>query len=89
MKPWRVCQSAQERLSPANGLALAPHVDRVFDLGLISFASDGALLRSPTIGTDELQRLGLAPEACLRASSLRADQGPFLTYHRDHILKLA
>jgi putative restriction endonuclease len=47
IKPWRACSTAGERLDGANGLALAPHVDRLFDRGLISFESDPIELHCP------------------------------------------
>jgi putative restriction endonuclease len=31
IKPWRMCNTAFERLDGANGLLLTPHVDRLFD----------------------------------------------------------
>ena len=46
IKPWRDCEGADERLDPANGLALAPHIDLLFDQGYISFDLDGCLILS-------------------------------------------
>ncbi len=40
IKPWRVCEAAAERLDGANGLLLAPHIDRLFDLGLLTFTKE-------------------------------------------------
>jgi hypothetical protein len=55
-KPWRVCATATERLDGANGLLLAPHVDRLFDRGLIAFEASGRVLVSsrldPITGTN-------------------------------------
>lgn len=45
IKPWKDCTS-YERLDGSNGLMLAPHVDRLFDRGWISFQDDGELLVS-------------------------------------------
>ena len=42
IKPWRACDTAEERLDPYNGLALAPHIDQLFDQGSITFDASGA-----------------------------------------------
>ena len=36
-KPWRDCESNDERLDGENGLLLTPTVDHLFDRGFISF----------------------------------------------------
>lgn len=41
IKPWRACETAEERLDPQNGLALAPHIDQLFDQGYITFDLNG------------------------------------------------
>ncbi|WP_223523967.1 HNH endonuclease [Pseudomonas sp. A-B-26] len=43
IKPWKDSDN-QERLDGHNGLMLAPHVDRLFDRGWISFRDGGELL---------------------------------------------
>ena len=43
IKPWRACETAEERLDPQNGLALAPHIDQLFDQGYITFDLSGSL----------------------------------------------
>ena len=42
----RACDTAEERLDPYNGLALAPHIDQLFDQGYITFDASGALVLS-------------------------------------------
>jgi hypothetical protein len=59
IKPWRLCGSAQERLDGANGLLLAPHVDLLFDRGLISFEDDGSVVLSSRLSLTDFQLLGL------------------------------
>ena len=46
IKPWRACYTPEERLDPYNGLALAPHIDQLFDQGYITFDASGTLLLS-------------------------------------------
>ncbi len=87
IKPWRACATAVERLDGANGLALAPHVDRLFDRGLISFEDDGRVLRSPQLNMTDLERLGLRV-ACDRACDpFHESQGSFLHYHRESVYR--
>ena len=40
-KPWRDCESGEERLDGENGLLLTPSIDHLFDRGFISFEDDG------------------------------------------------
>ncbi len=40
IKPWRVCETAQERLDGMNGLLLTPDADHLFDRGFISFEDE-------------------------------------------------
>ncbi|WP_197424498.1 HNH endonuclease [Bradyrhizobium yuanmingense] len=82
IKPWRACGSAAERLDGANGLALAPHVDRLFDRGLISFESDGTVLISPKLDQADLDRLGLRDACRSGCGAFQQTQAPFLSYHR-------
>jgi hypothetical protein len=79
IKPWRVSTNA-ERLDPYNGLLLLPNYDALFDRGLITFADDGALLRSKALTDTDAEQLGIAATACLRMVHDR--HRPYLRYHR-------
>lgn len=46
IKPWKDCAN-NERLDGNNGLMLAPHIDKLFDRGWISFSDNGDLLTAP------------------------------------------
>lgn len=81
-KPWRDATD-EERLDVYNGVLLTAHLDAAFDVGLISFNVDGALLISARLGEDELNVLGLA--ASWPPIDLRPQHGPYLDYHRDHV----
>ena len=59
IKPWRLCQTARERLDGMNGLMLTPDADRLFDRGFVTFNDDGRALASPRADPDDLRRLGL------------------------------
>lgn len=87
IKPWRACATASERLDGANGLALAPHVDRLFDRGLISFENGGKPLVSPELNLADLERLGLKA-ACERGcEAFHETQALFLEYHRSSVYR--
>ncbi|NZA27208.1 HNH endonuclease [Luteimonas sp. SJ-92] len=85
IKPWRACTEAAERLDGANGLLLAPHADRLFDRGLLTFEDDGSALLSEELPVGEIERLGLA-EACSRPSqSFPEATCRYLSFHRKHV----
>jgi len=82
IKPWRLCETTQERLDGANGLLLTPHVDRLFDRGLIGFSDDGAVLRSPALPPEDLARLGLDAACARNAGAFSERQRRYLAAHR-------
>lgn len=49
---WALCDN-KARLDPDNGLLLAPHIDRLFDRGLITFEAHGKLQISDKLGSEE------------------------------------
>lgn len=59
IKPWRLCESAEERLDGQNGFMLTPDADLLFDRGFISFEDSGDILVSTRIDDRDLTRLGL------------------------------
>jgi len=85
IKPWRE-SSNFERLDGANGIMLSPHVDALFDLGLMSFEDDGQALIRNDVPRDVLERWALprsnhsAPfekEQCAYLAEHRKRLGPF------------
>jgi putative restriction endonuclease len=83
IKPWKDC-SDMEKLNGCNGFLLAPHVDHLFDRGLISFSDNGDLIISPLLDRTILMSWGI-PEV-LNVGSLHK-QAFFLAYHRESVLK--
>ena len=84
IKPWRSSTDA-ERLDGHNGLLLAPHVDRLFDSGLVSFTDDGrVLVASPSVRS-EMVRWGLDPYAGVGPFTGR--QVRYLAYHRAEVFR--
>lgn len=96
IKPWRVCETATERLDGANGLMLTPDADHLFDRGFISFDPSGEVLVSPRVPDDDLRKLGfeqlMRQRYGMRDQSAGWDAGPFepanngyLDYHRSQV----
>jgi hypothetical protein len=96
IKPWRLCETAQERLDGMNGLMLTPDADLLFDRGFISFEDDGAVKVSPRADRMDLRRLGfeeLAWEnygfgeasATWQSGLLAAGQCTYMDYHRSQV----
>lgn len=82
IKPWRDCDDL-EKLDGCNGLLLSPHVDRLFDRGLISFEDDGTILKSPKLPA------GVWTAWCLdgvsKVGAFTPEQGVYLAYHRSEV----
>ena len=79
IKPWG-SGSHVERLDPANGLLLVGTLDRLFDVGLISFDASGTIMLSPRLPVEQYRALHLTPGQKLRM--LPADTAKYLAYHR-------
>lgn len=84
IKPWRDC-SDEEKLSGFNGLLLAPHIDLLFDKGLISFSNSGDLIVSSKLDRNVLDRWRI-PEL-LNVGRFSDQQEKFLQYHRENVLR--
>jgi putative restriction endonuclease len=84
IKPWKDC-SDEEKLDGCNGFLLAPHVDHLFDRGMISFDDNGDLIISPRLDQSILARWGIP--VVLNVGSLNKEQTKFLAYHRSTVLK--
>jgi putative restriction endonuclease len=84
IKPWRDSTN-QERLDPMNGLLLQPTLDHLFDLGLISFDETGAVLFSPQLSQDDIEKLELAGNLKLRKVPNRLEG--YMEHHRNHVFR--
>jgi hypothetical protein len=96
IKPWRACETAQERLDGMNGLLLTPDADHLFDRGFISFLDEGEVMVSTRVDRDDLRRLGfdqlvfeatglMEAPANWRTNSFRTEQRRYLDYHRHEV----
>ncbi|MCV4271837.1 HNH endonuclease [Pseudomonas capsici] len=85
IKPWRLCETSAERLDGANGLLLTPHVDYLFDRGMISFSDFGEVLVSSKLSMVDLELLGLG-DACLTPSKIFNErQASYMKFHREKV----
>lgn len=85
IKPWRSCHTPEERLDGANGLLLSPHIDRLFDKGLISFEKAGQILISDTLDDYTISCLGLEKAKSAGVGDYSDEQETYLAYHRDNV----
>lgn len=79
IKPWR-SSSDEERLDKYNGILLLPNLDKVFDLGYITFEEEGSIRISKHL--EQPETLGLKPELTIRLSEPHQH---FMTYHRTDV----
>lgn len=84
-KPWRDCQTNEERLNGENGLLLTPSVDHLFDRGFISFENKGELLISPVAHHASLNRMGVPTAERLNVGPFSEGQREFLEFHRNYV----
>lgn len=81
IKPWRYANNT-ERLDRYNGLLLLPNIDKVFDLGFISFKAEGSIIISNSLDNPKI--LGLSNELKL---DLKEQHLGYMSYHRDMIFE--
>lgn len=86
IKPWADCESDAERLDVFNGLLLAPHLDALFDRGLVTFSDEGQLLRSPQLSDRQWAMLGIGAVGA-RADSLADGHRRYLAWHRVEVFR--
>ncbi|BAL24895.1 HNH endonuclease [Azoarcus sp. KH32C] len=81
IKPWRASKNS-ERLDPFNGLLLLPNIDKAFDGGYITFASDGKIIISPQL--PEPSVLGISEEMHV---TLDRRHQVFMDFHRSSVFR--
>ncbi|MCG9782640.1 HNH endonuclease [Vibrio brasiliensis] len=83
IKPWSQCNN-KERLDPNNGLLLVANADCLFDSGLISFNSNGAVIKSKFLSDDEMELLLGGNKFSL---TLNEEQRKYMDYHREFVFQ--
>lgn len=81
IRPWSQCDTAEQRISPANGLLLTPNLDKLFDKGLISFDGNCRMMISPKLSAAVQTHFNLSQHMRLRQS--HADSFEYLQWHRE------
>jgi capsule polysaccharide export protein KpsE/RkpR len=66
---------------------MSPHVDHLFDRGLISFRRTGQILRSPLLVEDVMKKWHL--DSVTSVGPFSSEQDSFLEYHRDVVLRVS
>jgi putative restriction endonuclease len=83
IKPWKDCAN-DERLDGNNGLMLAPHIDKLFDRGWISFRDNGDLLTAP--GVEQVMNAwNVNPNK--NVGKFHPEQCLYLNHHRNVVFK--
>jgi hypothetical protein len=80
IKPW-VESTDEEKLNGCNGLLLAPHIDHLFDKGLIGFSDNGDMLISKKLNDLILDAWGI--KKGLNVGRFNEGQTFFLKFHRE------
>lgn len=81
IKPWKVSDN-EERLDSYNGLLLLPNLDKIFDLGFITFEINGKIIISNYL--EETNKLGVKLDMCL---TLEEPHQSYIEYHRDVVFE--
>lgn len=79
--PWAK-STAEEKTDPNNGLLLSVPLDKLFDRGWISFASDGAMLVKPLLGRQTQNIFGLQKDMKLRMTKVSVKMLEYIARHR-------
>ena len=80
IKPWRVSEKL-ERLDGNNGLMLAPHIDRLFDRGFITFTAKRSMRFSRYLPDEIASRWKL--DSRVDVGKFTSSQNEYLAYHAD------
>lgn len=81
IKPWKHSNNV-EKLDPFNGLLLMPNLDKLFDLGLISFNDNGKILLAKELSTNNKNEFNISNNIKLR--NIDNKHRKYLNFHREH-----
>jgi len=82
IKPWRLSDK-EEKTDPFNGLLLTPNIDKLFDLGYISFANDGNIKISSLLTKEDLLNMNVSSN--MKLYKLFDQNIPYLRFHQESI----
>lgn len=83
IKPWRVSDN-NERLDKNNGFIFSPTIDKLFDIGLITFENNKSLLVSKALDKTNVNSIGIQPKRIYERLPIE-NRIKYLEYHRNFI----
>lgn len=83
IKPWRVSNN-NERLDKNNGFIFSPTIDKLFDIGLITFENNKTLLISKALDKTNIISIGIEPKRIYEKLPVE-NRVQYLEYHRNFI----
>ncbi|MYN20229.1 hypothetical protein GTP81_26140 [Rugamonas sp. FT107W] len=83
--PWSQCTTKAQRLEPSNGLLLAAPIDKLFDLGYISFDEQFKIVISKDLKILDQKAFGVDPSLSLKQKP--SDIQASLKWHRENIFE--
>ncbi|MDR1033301.1 MAG: HNH endonuclease [Bifidobacteriaceae bacterium] len=83
IKPWAV-STDEERLDENNGFIFSINIDKLFDIGLITFGNDKTLLVSQSLSVRNVERLCISPNQKVNKLPILGRE-KYLAYHRANI----
>lgn len=82
IKEYAYCEN-NEHIDLANGLLLCPNHDKLFDRHLISFNSDGRIMLSESINTNNYEQLNINKDITIDKDLFKEE---YMSYHREKIV---
>lgn len=83
IKPWRVSDN-NERLDKNNGFIFSPTIDKLFDIGLITFENNKTLLISKSLDINNVKSIGIQNKKIYEKLP-NENRIKYLEYHRNYI----
>jgi hypothetical protein len=83
IKPHQHCTD-EEKMDPNNAICLIASIHRAFDVGCVSFDSDGVIMISSSLTQADMECFGLIPGLKIRLPGKRPE---YLKFHRENVYK--
>ena len=81
IKPWKKSDN-RERLDSFNGLLLIPNLDKVFDLGFITFEETGSIKISGML--ENTEQLGIPKDMRVKLTDAHQE---YMNFHREYVFE--
>lgn len=83
IKPW-INSTATEKVQGGNGLLLSPHIDKLFDTGLITFDDNKKIIMSPLLAKEVINAWSIDNN---KQYQLTKEQQHFMIFHQENVFK--